>query len=300
MSYHVPVLLSAGVAQLLGSPNGVYVDLTLGGGGHSRAVLEALGPEGRLFCFDRDAEALANAPCDPRVQVVHANYRDAGQWLSYYGCSPVDGVIADLGVSSHHFDVAERGFSFQQDGPLDMRMGLGSLLTAAEVVARYEEGPLADVLYRYGELRDSRRLARAIVEARAASPIGTTAALRAAVERALPPRADKHKVLSCVFQALRIEVNQELASLESMLAQLPGLVARGGRVVIISYHSLEDRLVKNYLRAGNAEGRVEQDLKGQTDAPFRMLGRGGAKPSQEEIAANSRARSARMRVAERV
>ncbi|PID90971.1 MAG: 16S rRNA (cytosine(1402)-N(4))-methyltransferase [Bacteroidetes bacterium] len=300
MSYHIPVLLSAGVEQLIGPSDGVYVDLTLGGGGHSRALLEALGPGARLFCFDRDAEALANAPDDSRVQVVHANYRDLRQWLSYYGCEHVDGVIADLGVSSHHFDVAERGFSFQQDGPLDMRMGASSVLSAGDVVANYDEGQLADVLYRYGELRESRRLARAIVEGRGASPIVTTGALRAVVEGCLPPRADRHKVLACVFQALRIEVNQELASLESMLGQLPDVVARGGRVVVISYHSLEDRLVKNFLRAGNAEGKVSQDLMGRTDTPFRMLSKGIAKPSKEEIAGNSRARSARMRVAERI
>ncbi len=300
MSYHIPVLLSAGVSQLIGPSDGVYVDLTLGGGGHSRALLEELGPGARLFCFDRDADALANAPGDSRVQVVHANYRDMRQWLSYYGCEQVDGVIADLGVSSHHFDAPERGFSFQQDGPLDMRMGSSSLLTAGDVVSNYGEAELADVLYRYGELRESRRLARAIVGGRSTSPISTTGALRRVVEDCLPPRADRHKVLACVFQALRIEVNQELASLEAMLGQLPGVVAQGGRVVVISYHSLEDRLVKNYLRAGNASGKVSQDLMGRTDAPFRMLSRGIAKPSQEEIAGNSRARSARMRVAERV
>lgn len=299
MGYHVPVLLRESVEMLDIKPDGVYVDLTLGGGGHSKAILERLGESGRLFCFDRDGDALQNAPEDSRVRVVRSNFRDLSRWLDYWGASAVDGVLADLGVSSHHLDSAHRGFSYSVDGPLDMRMGHASSYDAYAVVNQVEEKRLADILFTYGELRDSRRIARQIVEARREKALETTGELRRLLERPGVREEENRRLLSCVFQAIRIEVNSELSSLETVLESLPSVVKSGGRVVFISYHSLEDKLVKRFLRYGALREQVDIDLYGRAQAPFRMLSRGVIGPSEEEVCVNSRSRSARMRVGER-
>ncbi len=300
MVYHIPVLLRESLEQISVKPSGTYVDLTLGGGGHTAALLAELGPEGRLFCFDRDGEALGNAPEDSRVQVVQANYRDMWRWLDFYGVEAVDGILADLGVSSRHFDMAGRGFSYMQDGPLDMRMGRTSGKTAADVVNGYSESALAEVLFSYGELRSARRIAKRIIGARLERPIETTFQLRDVFGPAPSRSEEYYRTLSCVFQALRIEVNGELDALEAMLLSTPNVVKPGGRVVIISYHSLEDKLVKNFLREGRFRGSANVDLYGQSDAPFRLLTRGTTTPTEEEVVSNSRARSARMRVGVRL
>lgn len=321
MMYHCPVLLRESVEWLLGGARGAegcYVDMTLGGGGHSRAILEALSPEGRLYCVDRDAEALANAPSDPRVVALHANYRHTARWLDYLGQPPVDGVLLDLGVSLHHLKVGARGFSFREGGPLDMRMNQGGGRSAAEWLGGVSREELARVLREYGELRNGWAIAGAILEARDAGSLTDTLSLRDAVLRVSPRGVEESKVLSCVFQAIRIEVNGELKGLAETLNSLEGLVAPGGRVVVISYHSLEDRLVKRYLRTGSVEGdgdssikkgdalaeqrRREELIYGSKgpSAPFRELTRRVVMPSQREIEDNGSARSARMRVGERV
>ncbi len=320
--YHCPVLLRESVEWLLGGAGGLsgsYIDMTLGGGGHSRAILEALAGDGRLYCVDRDADALVNAPRDPRVCTLHANYRHTARWMDYLGQGPVDGVLLDLGVSLHHLKVPARGFSFRASGPLDMRMHRGGGSSAGEWLAAVGRGELARVLREYGELRDAWAIAGAIVAAREVGALTDTLALRDAVLRAPVRRQEEAKVLSCVFQAIRIEVNGELRGLAETLHSLASLVAPGGRVVVISYHSLEDRLVKRYLRDGWVEaGQGEQAARGEGElpeaqrrrealiyggrgpsAPFRELTRRVVVPSAAEVAANGSARSARMRVGER-
>jgi S-adenosyl-methyltransferase mraW len=299
--YHVPVLLAESIEALNIVANGCYADLTLGGGGHARAILEALGPEGRLYCLDRDADALANAPVDARITAIHADYRNLGRWMEYYGVQKLDGVLADLGVSSHHFDEPRRGFTFRDDGPLDMRMNQLGGVTAAEVVQGYPEAKLAGVLRQWGEVERAERVAQAIVQARAKAALATTHQLRDVVLEVYPGTREPHKVLARVFQALRIEVNGELASLEMLLKQLPSLVRQGGRVVVLTYHSLEDRMVKRYLR-GDAQRDSKvlemRDLMGGEAGPFRLLGKAYT-PSGDELYRNPRARSAKMRIAER-
>lgn len=300
MQYHVPVMLSESVDALHVRPEGVYADLTLGGGGHTRAVLERLGPRGRLLCFDRDGEALGNAPEDGRVVRVHSDFRYLWRWMRYYGLEGFDGVLADLGVSSRHLDAADRGFSFRLDGPLDMRMNGGGGKSAADIVSAYSREALAGVLSRYGEVSRSWQIAGAIVSSRSTHPISRTGDLRLVVEAALGPSRAVNKELAKVFQALRIEVNGELEALESLLGQLGECVLPGGRVVFIAYHSLEDRMIKNYFRSGRVDGRLESDLRGWVRVPFRAVQRRVEVPSAGEVELNSRARSAKMRVGERV
>lgn len=297
--YHVPVMLAESVGALVTNPNGIYVDVTFGGGGHSREILRRLGPSGRLFGFDQDADALHNAPeGDARFTFVWSNFRHLRNWMRYYGVEAVDGLLADLGVSAHHLDEASRGFSFRFDAPLDMRMNQRATATAAEIVNGYGEEVLADLFRRYGELRDARRLAAAIVTARRTAPVETTGDLLRAVEPLLPA-ARRKKDAAKLFQALRIEVNREMQALEEMLASAIDLLAPGGRLVVITYHSLEDRMVKNFMRTGNAEGQRHTDLFGNATTPLRPVGSKPATPTDAELQANPRSRSAKLRVAEK-
>ena len=298
--YHDPVLLRESVDMLDIRPDGVYVDVTFGGGGHSREILSRLGRKGRLVSFDQDAEALANAPEDKRLTLVHNNFRFLRGCVRAAGFEQVDGILADLGVSSHHFDTAERGFSFRFDGPLDMRMNqTGGERTAADIVNSYEADRLATLLGRYGELDKCYRIANAIIRYRqSVGPIATIADLLQAVEE-VTPRGAESKFRAKLFQALRIEVNGEMQALEMMLAQAIRLLAPGGRLSVITYHSLEDRLTKNFIRSGTADGRVEKDFFGRATVPLRAVGK-VILPDEAEIARNPRARSAKLRGAEKL
>lgn len=293
--YHIPALLDESIDGLAIKPDGAYVDVTFGGGGHSRAILSQLGPGGRLLGMDQDMDAWANRLADDRFTFVHGNFAYLKNFLRYYGLRHVDGILADLGVSFHHFDDVERGFTFRADAPLDMRMNQGSSFTAGDLVNTYTEEQLADVLYLYGELRQSRRLAAAIAKAR---PVTSTGALVDAVRPLLKPSQQK-KELSMVFQALRIEVNGELEVLRRLLEQSVELLNPGGRLAVITYHSLEDRLVKNFMRSGNIEGKMEKDFYGRLATPLRAVGKVIA-PADDEVERNPRSRSAKLRVAEKV
>ncbi len=299
MEYHNPVLLHPSVDALVTNPSGTYVDVTFGGGGHSRAILEKLSPEGRLVAFDQDEESQANLIDDPRFQFVPSNFKNLTRFLQYHKAWPVDGILADLGISSHQIDTAERGFSYSKEGRLDMRMNAAAALSAHEVVNQYDEAQLARLFYTYGELHEGRRLAQQIVRARAEQPIDTTLQLAEALKPSLP-RGRENKYLSKIFQALRIEVNHEMEVLESLLTQLPAALKTGGRVAIIAYHSLEDRMVKNFLRAGNLAGEVEKDFFGNPLTPFKAVTRKAVVPDEDEIMTNPRARSAKLRVAEKI
>ena len=299
MEYHNPVLLHPSVDALVTNPSGTYVDVTFGGGGHSRAILEKLSPEGRLVAFDQDEESQANLIDDPRFQFVPSNFKNLTRFLQYHMAWPVDGILADLGISSHQIDTAERGFSYSKEGRLDMRMNAAAALSAHEVVNQYDEAQLARLFYTYGELHEGRRLAQQIVRARAEQPIDTTLQLAEALKPSLP-RGRENKYLSKIFQALRIEVNHEMEVLESLLTQLPAALKTGGRVAIIAYHSLEDRMVKNFLRAGNLAGEVEKDFFGNPLSPFKAVTRKAVVPDEDEIMTNPRARSAKLRVAEKI
>ncbi len=302
-TYHVPVLLKESVDGLDIQPDGVYVDVTYGGGGHSREIMRHLGPKGLLFGFDQDEDAernignMGNTPGGPRFIFVRSNFRYVKQWMRYHGISHIDGLLADLGVSSHHFDDAERGFSFRFDAPLDMRMNRRATLTAADVVNNYSEEQLADVLYLYGELRNARQVAAAIVKARQQRPISTTAQLQEAVERLFAREREKKEVTK-VFQALRIEVNHEMDALAQMLTAATTLLRPGGRLSVITYHSLEDRMVKNIIRSGRIDGRQQQDFFGNTTCTLRPIGK-PIVPSSDELQQNPRSRSAKLRVAEK-
>lgn len=292
--YHVPALLEESIAGLAVKPDGTYVDVTYGGGGHSRAIMERLGPKGRLLGMDQDMDAWQNRLDDERFTFVHGNFAYLKNFVRYYGIAGVDGILADLGVSFHHFDDVERGFTFRADAPLDMRMNRSAAFTAGELLNTYSVERLADVLYLYGELRQSRRLAAAIASAR---PLSTTGSLVEAVRPLLKPTQEK-KELSMVFQALRIEVNGELDVLHKLLSQSLDVLNPGGRLAVITYHSLEDRLVKNFMRTGNVEGRQEKDFYGRVTTPWRVLTGKVIVPSEEEVARNPRSRSAKLRVAE--
>ena len=290
-------MLSESIDGLNIRPDGTYVDVTFGGGGHSRAILASLGSDGHLFAFDQDEDARANAIDDPRFALIGENFRHMKAFLRLHGVRQVDGILADLGVSSHQFDTAERGFSTRLDGELDMRMDRQAPLSARELVNNVDEEDLSRMLKQYGELPNARQMAHAIVRARSEREIVTTGDLREAVQRHLP-RGMENKYLAMLFQALRIEVNGELEALKVLLQQAAAVLVPGGRLVVISYHSLEDRLVKNFLRAGNFEGVVEKDFYGNPLAPMRQLLKCSA--SEAEVVENGRARSARLRVGERV
>lgn len=299
-TYHVSVLLKESVDALGIRPDGTYVDVTFGGGGHSREILSRLGPEGRLIAFDQDADALANAPADPRFTLVNHNFRFIADFLDYMGAAPVDGVLGDLGVSSHHFDDGSRGFSFKQDGPLDMRMNRQATQTAAEIVNTYDAEALAHILGTWGEVDKPFRIVNAITKSRGANPISTTGELRALVE-SVTPRNDQNKTLTKVFQALRIEVNHEMDALDMMLRGCAKVIRPGGRMVMISYHSLEDRMVKNMIKSGDPQkAQAEQDLVfGTVSVPFGGGPRKPVVPPADEVERNPRARSAKLRWAER-
>ena len=297
--YHIPALLEPTLEGLALQPSGRYVDATFGGGGHSRAIMSVLGSEGRLYGFDQDSDALAGAIDDSRFTMVYSNFRFLRNFLRYYGETQVDGVLADLGVSFHHFDDAERGFSFRADARLDMRMNQRSRVSAVEVLNEYTEEQLADVFYLYGELTQARRLARAIATARRSAAITQVSQLMAVAEPLLDRRRAK-KELACVFQALRIEVNGELDALKEFLSQTAAVIRPGGRLAIITYHSLEDRLVKNFMRTGNFAGKVETDLFGRSERSFRPVGSKPTVADEAEIERNPRSRSAKLRVAERI
>lgn len=296
--YHAPVLLQDCVDGLDIRPDGVYVDVTFGGGGHSRAILERLGPRGSLIAFDRDRDAWANAPDDPRFTLVRSDFRWLKNHLRFLGRLPIDGLLGDLGVSSHQFDTGARGFSFRFDGPLDMRMDRRAKRTAADLVNTLGEEALADLLRKYGEVDGAFRVAKQLVKARAGRRITTTFELVEAL-RPVARRGEESGFYAQVFQALRIAVNDELGSLERLLLLSAELIKPGGRLVIMSYHSLEDRLVKNWMRAGDLAGREEKDVFGNSKRPFKPLHSKAIQPSEEEIARNPRARSARLRIATR-
>lgn len=296
--YHIPVLLDQSVTALIGNISGIYADATFGGGGHSREILSRLSQEGRLIAFDRDAEAAANAPDDGRLTLVRNNFRFIHNFAMQLGVS-FDGVLADLGVSSHQFDTAERGFSFRYDAPLDMRMNADGGRTAADVVNTYGQEELEKIFRLYGEVENAHKVAQLIVEARLGGEIRTTSELNGAIAGATPSFAE-HKYLAKVYQALRIEVNDEMRSLEKFLEGATASLKSGGRLVVITYHSLEDRMVKNFIRSGNIEGWVEQDIYGRTGAPLRAVNRKPVLPEEAEIASNTRARSAKLRIAEKI
>ena len=296
--YHVPALLEETLAGLDIKPGGVYVDATFGGGGHSRAILSRLGADGRLVAFDQDEDVLDHVPDDARFTFVRSNFKYLKNFLRYHGVGQVDGLLADLGVSSHHFDEAERGFSFRFDGELDMRMNRHAALTAAEVLNTYSAERLADVFYLYGELKNARRLAAAVVQARVREPFARIAPFVEVVKPFCGKDKEK-KDLARVFQALRIEVNRELEALEALLRQSVEVLRPGGRLAVITYHSLEDRLVKNFIRSGNVEGRMEKDFYGNVLAPLRAVNNRVVVPADDEVERNPRARSAKLRVAEK-
>ena len=299
--YHVPVLLKETVDGLDIKPGGIYVDLTFGGGGHSREILRRLQGTGHLYSFDQDEDALQNAKemeGEANFTFIRSNFRFLKNWMLYYGHEQVDGILADLGVSSHHFDEEERGFSFRFDAPLDMRMNRQASLNAKKIVEEYSEEQLSDILYLYGELKNSRRIAAAIVKARQQKPITTTTELVEVLKPLMGYDREK-KDLARVFQALRIEVNGEMVALRQMLDAATKLLKPAGRLSILTYHSLEDRMVKNIVKAGNAEGKVEADLFGRSNAPLEAVNRSVIVPSDEEQESNPRSRSAKLRVARR-
>jgi len=303
-TYHKPVLLQESVDGLDIQPDGVYVDVTFGGGGHSREILSRLGPNGHLYSFDQDADAEKNVVNDDRFTFVRSNFRYLKNWMRYYEVEHLNGLLADLGVSSHHLDDETRGFSFRfDDAPLDMRMNKRAGRTAANVLNDYSEEQLADVFYLYGELKQARRLATAIVKARQQQPFLTISQLMAVVEPLLSREksrgGDSKKEMAKLFQALRIEVNQEMQALREMLLAAQELLASGGRLSVITYHSLEDRIVKNVMRAGNPEGRVEQDFFGRQKSPLHIINNKVIIPTDEEIETNPRSRSAKLRIAEK-
>lgn len=295
MEYHNAVLLKETVDGLAVKPNGVYVDVTFGGGGHSREILSRLGSDGKLFAFDQDTDALANTIDDDRFTLINENFRHMRRFLRFYGVKEVDGVLADFGVSSHQFDVAERGFSTRFEADLDMRMNQDSVLSAFEVVNNYTEEQLKDVLLQYGELRQAPAMAKVIVEAREQSEVKTSEQLKTVLKRFLQHKKE-NKVLAQIYQAIRIEVNQEIEVLKELLKQTPEILKQNGRLSFISYHSLEDRLVKRFIRNGLFEGEPERDMFGNFEVPLKKVG-GLIVPSQSEVKENSRARSAKLRVA---
>ena len=298
-TYHIPVMLEECIEGLDIKPNGTYVDLTMGGGGHTSEILRHLGPEGHLYSFDQDPDAQANAPQDERFTFVASNFRFLRGAMRLRGVEQVDGILADLGVSSHHFDAKHRGFSFRGEAPLDMRMNTRSKRTAADIVNTYDKETLAKIFSDYGELDTTWKIANCIERARATKPIETTAELVEAVKPCTPPK-DESKFLTKLFQALRIELNGEMEALRMALEQSLKILKPGGRLVIMSYHSLEDRIVKNFMRSGNAEGKIEKDFFGNSTSSLKVITRKAIAPSNEEIERNPRSRSAKLRIAEKL
>lgn len=297
-SYHVPVLLKESVDGLNIQPGGIYVDVTFGGGGHSREILSRINGNGHLYSFDQDADAEQNIVSNPSFTFVRSNFRYIKNWMRYYGVDHIDGLLADLGVSSHHFDDESRGFSFRFDAPLDMRMNKRAGMTAADIVNGFEEEQLADIFYLYGELKNSRRIASEIIKARQQQKITTTQEFMKAVEPCFRREREK-KDMAKLFQALRIEVNHEMTALKEMLKGATELLRPGGRLSVITYHSLEDRIVKNVMKSGNPEGKIKQDFFGKTDTPYRLINNKVIVPDEAEQERNPRSRSAKLRIAEK-
>lgn len=297
--YHIPALLNECIEGLSIKPNGVYVDATFGGGGHSRAIISKLGETGHLYGFDQDQDAMVNAINDPRFTFVYSNFAYITNFMRFYDVKQVDGILADLGVSFHHFDESDRGFSFRLDGTLDMRMNQRGGKDARWILANYSEEQLSQIFYLYGELKNSRKLANAIVKFRQNKSINTTGELLDIVRPFIKPAQEK-KELAQVFQALRIEVNNEIDVLKSLLSQTTKVLKPGGRIVILTYHSLEDRLVKNFLKSGNIEGNLEKDFFGKINSPFKLINNKVIVASNEEVERNPRARSAKLRIAEKL
>lgn len=297
--YHIPALLDECIQGLEIRQDGTYVDATFGGGGHSCAIMSYLGDDGRLYSFDQDQDAMRNAIDDSRFTFVHSNFRYLSNFMRFYGVKSVDGILADLGVSFHHFDDKERGFSFRWEGRLDMRMNQKSNKDAAWILANYTEEQIADVLYLYGELRSSRKIASAIVKARTISPIDTVERLLEVIKPFINPKQEK-KELAQVFQALRIEVNDEIGALRNLLEQSLRVLKPGGNLVVITYHSLEDRLVKNFMRTGNLNGEDSKDFFGRNLSPLKLINGKPIVPSDEEVARNPRSRSAKLRIAKKL
>lgn len=295
--YHIPAMLEQCIAGLNIHPGGTYIDATFGGGGHSRAIMEALGKEGKLFSFDQDMDAYANRIADTRFTFVHSNFRYLANFMRYYEVANVDGILADLGVSFHHFDTPERGFSFRNDAPLDMRMNRSANTDARTVLNNYTDEHLSRILRTYGDLRKPGAIVKAILNARAKGEIRTTGQLMEILSPVVNPRQEK-KELAQVFQALRIEVNGEMQALSDFLKATERVLSPGGRLVILTYHSLEDRMVKNFMRSGNVEGEIQKDFYGRNLCPWETVGKQPQSPSQEEIERNPRSRSARLRIAE--
>ena len=298
-TYHVPVLLKESVDGLDIKSEGIYVDVTFGGGGHSREILSRLGKKGHLYSFDQDADAEQNIVKDDRFTFVRSNFRYLSNWMRYYGVEQIDGLLADLGVSSHHFDDETRGFSFRYDAPLDMRMNKRAGKTASDILNEYSEEALADVFYLYGELKNARRIAAAICAYRQQQQIKTTADLTKATERLVRTEKEK-KDMARLYQALRIEVNHEMDALRDMLRSATNLLAKEGRLSVITYHSLEDRIVKNVMKIGNVEGKIEQDFFGRISSPFRLVSNKVITPTEDEQQTNPRSRSAKLRIAEKI
>ncbi len=298
-TYHVPVLLKESIDGLDIQPDGIYVHVTFGGGGHSKEILSRLGKKGHLYSFDQDADAEKNIMNDDRFTFIRSNFRYISNWMQYYEVEKIDGLLADLGVSSHHFDDESRGFSFRfEDAPLDMRMNKRAGLTASDVLNNYTEEQLANIFYLYGELKNARRLAKVVCEGRVQKPIKTTADFISVIQPLMNSEREK-KDMAKVYQALRIEVNHEMDALRDMLRGATELLREGGRLSVITYHSLEDRIVKNIMKAGNAEGKIQQDFFGRISAPYRLVNK-LTTPSDEEQERNPRSRSAKLRIAERL
>jgi 16S rRNA (cytosine1402-N4)-methyltransferase len=295
--YHIPAMLQECIDGLQISPSGTYVDVTFGGGGHSRGIIEQLGEGGRLFSFDQDLDAYANRIEDPRFTFVHSNFRYLTNFMRFHKVDKVDGILGDLGVSFHHFDEAERGFSFRANAPLDMRMNRSARVDAAQVVNTYTEEQLLRIMADYGDMRRPMPIVRAILKARDNKPVMTTGQLLDVIRPLINPKQEK-KELAQIFQALRIEVNGEMDALKRFLESTLEVLRPGGRLVVLTYHSLEDRMVKNFIKTGNTEGIVDKDFFGKVNTPWRQITKGAVAPSQEEIDRNPRSRSAKLRVAE--
>jgi 16S rRNA (cytosine1402-N4)-methyltransferase len=298
-TYHVPVLLNESIDGLALKSGGIYVDVTFGGGGHSKEILHRLDEKAHLYSFDQDPDAEKNIVNDNRFTFVRSNFRYLKNWMRYYGVDHIDGLLADLGVSSHHFDDETRGFSFRFDAPLDMRMNKRAGATAAEILNTYDEEQLADIFYIYGELKNARKIASVIIKTRNEKKIETTGDLMSATEKLFQREREK-KEMAKMFQALRIEVNHEMDALKEMLNGAKDLLGEGGRLSVITYHSLEDRIVKNMMKAGNVEGKIKQDFFGRIEAPFRLINNKVIVPSEEEQQQNPRSRSAKLRIAEKI